>query len=151
MTAGFRELTIGQSLCIRKSEVDQSGSMKRSANRPKAKKVSDHGLTDRELMVLAILAMTRSAPQFAGSWMLDDAGRQQWIDAIVRMWDAPFDNAIKVSLAVNSRMTTEGSLTIEQHSDQDEMRAAAFMLDVLCVFSAASECPPWYSLAMIDL
>lgn len=93
-------------------------------------------------MVLAILATARSAPQFAGPWMLDDEERQQCIDAAVRLWDAPFDNAIKVSLAVNSRMVTEGSFVVEYTDDMDETRITASLFNALWVFFTAPRVPP---------
>ncbi|KAG5648701.1 hypothetical protein DXG03_000048 [Asterophora parasitica] len=83
---------------LRRSEIDQYGNMKRTASRPQGKRTSIQPLSDREVLLLAILSLWRASPLF----QLKDItvpGIEEWVDTLNKVWEASLDISVKVSAA----------------------------------------------------
>ncbi|KAF8076811.1 hypothetical protein FPV67DRAFT_1605221 [Lyophyllum atratum] len=83
---------------LRRAEVDQYGNMKRVSSRPKAKRTTIQPLSDREVLLLAILSLWRASPLFH---MKDITvpGIEEWVETSNKVWEAPLDISVKVSAA----------------------------------------------------
>lgn len=112
--------------------MDQYGQVRRNAIRPKAKKASEYGLTDREVLTMSVIMMWRCAPEFSGSRTMVGQDMYKWSEAVIRLWDAPYDNAVKASLAVNSRLGTEAALN-SSPTDPNDIIVQEYFIDSLYV------------------
>lgn len=83
---------------MRCSEVDTSGNIRRAATRPKAKRFTSETLTDKDLLLLAILALWRA--DFCYSMLpIDEEDSLQWSITFTRIWDSEADTSVKISAA----------------------------------------------------
>lgn len=80
----------------RRPELDQWGAMKRPDAYPKAKRAVSEALTDRELLMLGILSLWRVDPAFHTT-SASSADLEEWVAVVVKIWEAPVDNSVKVS------------------------------------------------------
>jgi hypothetical protein len=78
----------------RRHELDQYGNIKKAATRPKARRYSTDALSDRELLLLAVLSMWRSDADF---YMTDltIVEAEEWLKLSLKIWDAPVDVSVK--------------------------------------------------------
>ncbi|KAF9067659.1 hypothetical protein BDP27DRAFT_1225535 [Rhodocollybia butyracea] len=85
--------------CVtRRLEVDQYGSAKKSATRPKIKRIQADPLNDRELLVLGILSVWRLRwPFFFAEIPKAEAGT--WTSLPLRIYDSSLDITVKISAA----------------------------------------------------
>ncbi|KAI0355329.1 hypothetical protein OH77DRAFT_1424817 [Trametes cingulata] len=90
----------------RRSEVDEHGSSRKSAIRPKAKRYTSETLPDRELLILGILTLWRSDIWwYHDCWSLEQLNMV--FDACVTVYSAPADPAVKWSLGRTFRYLIE--------------------------------------------
>ncbi|TFK43927.1 hypothetical protein BDQ12DRAFT_702865 [Crucibulum laeve] len=92
----FREVL--KTASTRRPEVDQFGNMKRAASRPKAKRTTPEPLSDREILLLGILSLWRASPTFFMNGVTQEQ-LESWITSASKMWDAPIDMTVKVSIS----------------------------------------------------
>jgi neurofibromin 1 len=97
---------IFKSAGLRRPEIDQYGTMKRAAARPKAARKIPQPLADREVLLLGLLSLWRVHPNFHFKHM-GDQEVEEWIVSADRVWDAPIDNSVKMSGTGTFRTITE--------------------------------------------
>ncbi|GLB34218.1 putative GTPase-activator protein for Ras-like GTPases [Lyophyllum shimeji] len=83
---------------LRRSEVDQYGNLKRVSSRPKIKRTLPQPLSDREVLLLAMLSLWRTDPVFHIK-NITVPGIEEWVETSNKVWDANLDIAVKVSSA----------------------------------------------------
>ncbi|KIJ20411.1 hypothetical protein PAXINDRAFT_166473 [Paxillus involutus ATCC 200175] len=91
---------------IRRNEVDAHGNLRRAASRPKAKRFTSETLTDKDLMILAILALYRIAPDYY-ILQIDLLQVEDWVSMCARMWDSEADPSVKISAAMSFQHITD--------------------------------------------
>ncbi|KAG5638079.1 hypothetical protein H0H81_001929 [Sphagnurus paluster] len=83
---------------LRRPEIDQYGNMKRSSTRPRIQRTSPQPLSDREVLLLAIMSLWRTSPSFHMKHMnLPEI--EEWVDTSNKIWEATLDISVKVSAA----------------------------------------------------
>uniref|UniRef100_A0A0W0FVQ0 Ras-GAP domain-containing protein n=1 Tax=Moniliophthora roreri TaxID=221103 RepID=A0A0W0FVQ0_MONRR len=82
----------------RRPETDSFGNLKRNSNRPRIKKLIYTSLSDREIMILAILSLWRARANFFLSNMRD-RDTPGWTVTTVKLWEANVDTSVKISAA----------------------------------------------------
>ena len=98
--------SIFQSSGLRHPEVDQYGTTKRAAARPKALRTTPHSLSDREILILGILSLWRTDAMFHFHNMTEEEV-ETWIIASHQVWAEMTDNSIKMSGAGTYRVMIE--------------------------------------------
>ncbi|KAF8635007.1 hypothetical protein AX15_000591 [Amanita polypyramis BW_CC] len=95
-TKRLRDIFTNGILC--RHEVDEYGNRKSQETRPKSQQVVASNLTDRETLLLGILALWRAEPQFCfvGMGKADFDTRK---DMVIKMWEAKLDISVKISSA----------------------------------------------------
>ncbi|KAF8450670.1 hypothetical protein L210DRAFT_3520995 [Boletus edulis BED1] len=94
----LRSRRIYETASIRRSEVDTNGNVRRAATRPKAKRFTSETLTDKDLLLLAILALWRA--DFSYSMLpIDEEDSLQWSITFTHVWDSEADTSVKISAA----------------------------------------------------
>ena len=78
----------------------------RVSSRPKARRYSPDTLTDRELLLLSILAMWRSDPSLL-LMNYDKPEIEEWVPAATRLWDSPIDISVKISASTSFHLIGE--------------------------------------------
>ncbi|KAH9948737.1 hypothetical protein B0H21DRAFT_787622 [Amylocystis lapponica] len=91
---------------MRRHEIDQAGNVRRAQLRPKAKRYTSETLPDRDLVVVALLALTRQNPMWFFAH-LDYAYQDLWVPGTIEQWHTPMDPALKVSLNRTFRRCVE--------------------------------------------
>lgn len=85
---------------MRRSEIDTDGNIRRAATRPKAKRFTSETLTDKDLLLLAILSLWRA--DFSYSMLpVDEEDSLQWSITFTRIWDSEADTSVKISAATS--------------------------------------------------
>ncbi|KAL0576959.1 Ras GTPase activating protein ira2 [Marasmius crinis-equi] len=109
-TAAIRAcLTLVQEAAsTKRPETDAFGNMKRSAPLPRVKKSQRQNLTDREVLLLAILSLWRARPTFFLTSM-EDRDNASWniIFSTAKLWEANVDNSVKISTAATVLLKAE--------------------------------------------
>jgi hypothetical protein len=98
--------SIFQSVGLRHPEVDQNGSMKRAAGRPRGARIIPQPLTDREVLLHGILLLWRVHPMFHFQSMTEQEV-EEWVTTADRIWQTPIDNSVKISGATALQVMTE--------------------------------------------
>ncbi|KXN84411.1 Neurofibromin, partial [Leucoagaricus sp. SymC.cos] len=99
-TISKRTREIFKTLGHRRPELDTYGAMKHPSTRPKAKRaVSEPLITDKELLMLGILSLWRSDPNFHTTGATS-AELEEWVGLVVKIWDMGVDNSVKVSTTI---------------------------------------------------
>lgn len=80
----------------RRNEIDEYGNIKKAAPRPKAKRVSTDILSDRELLLLALLSLWRVDIEFHQAHF-DLSEVDEFLASAVKLWDSPLDISVKLS------------------------------------------------------
>ncbi|KAG8218508.1 hypothetical protein J3R82DRAFT_4145 [Butyriboletus roseoflavus] len=93
-----RSRRIYETASIRRSEVDTNGNVRRAAARPKAKRFTSETLTDKDLLLLAILALWRADLSYS-MLPVDEEDSLQWSITFTRIWDSEADTSVKISAA----------------------------------------------------
>ncbi|KAH7931340.1 hypothetical protein BV22DRAFT_1124264 [Leucogyrophana mollusca] len=106
MAIAERLRTIYKVSSLRRSEIDEHGSVRRPASRPKAKRFTSETLADKELLLLAILTLWRSDPHFYIT-NTGDAERAKWPSDAARIWNSTSDTAVKMSEAHSFQHMTD--------------------------------------------
>ncbi|KAJ3987640.1 hypothetical protein F5890DRAFT_1563214 [Lentinula detonsa] len=93
--------------CItRRLEVDQYGSAKKGATRPKIKRIQLDPLSDQDLLVLGILSVWRARSSFYSTGMPDNEFTM-WTNASIRIFESSLDLAVKIAAASANTRTFE--------------------------------------------
>lgn len=79
-------------------EVDQYGSAKKGATRPKIKRIHVDPLNDRDLLVLGILSVWRNDFTFFYAEMPENEFTM-WTNLTMRIYDSSLDLAVKIAAA----------------------------------------------------
>lgn len=104
-----------QSTVTRRAEYDANNVLKKPAYRPKAKRYTTETLPDRELALLAMLALWRADVH----WIIDgiDLDRKdRWIGEALDQWQAPADYSVRLALARTIRYIQDGLQTTPSDS-----------------------------------
>jgi neurofibromin 1 len=94
---------IFRSAGLRHPEVDQNGTTKRAAARPKALPTNPQSLSDREVLMLGIMALWRTNARFHFQDMTQEEA-ETWIITSHGVWTGNADMAIKMSGAGTYRV-----------------------------------------------
>lgn len=116
-------------------EVDQYGSAKKSASRPKIQRIQPDHLTDRELLVLGILSTWRARWTFFFA-ALPDNKIKVWTGLPMRIFELSLDIATKISAVSTSLGEYEAAFRLEP-SDPKYKLFVGWMKSSLSVASAA--------------
>lgn len=84
---------------MRRLDIDNQNKTKRIASRPKARRVHAEPLSDREVLVMGILSMWRTDPGIFMTGLYSMEDHINWNNAAVKLWEAPFDVSVKMSVA----------------------------------------------------
>ncbi|KAJ4479043.1 hypothetical protein J3R30DRAFT_2708420 [Lentinula aciculospora] len=96
-----------QKTCItRRMEVDQYGSAKKSATRPKVRRLQTDPLSDRDLLCLGILSVWRIRFSFFFAAMPDNEFTK-WTNLSMRTFESSLDLAVKIAAASANTRTFE--------------------------------------------
>ncbi|OJA21538.1 hypothetical protein AZE42_01812, partial [Rhizopogon vesiculosus] len=100
---------IFQMSSIRRSEYESDGTIRRAASRTKAKRFTSETLTDKDLMLIAILALWRAAPDYyvASVERMSQSQPESWKAISVRIRDSDTDTAVKISAASSFQHFTD--------------------------------------------
>ncbi|KAJ6540091.1 hypothetical protein B0H10DRAFT_2170598 [Mycena sp. CBHHK59/15] len=98
---GGRLQEIFKTAAMRRTELDQHGNMRRTALRPKCRRRVPQPLSDREVLILGILALWRVSPDF---FHIVEEIDFDWVATTVRIWESPIDNAVKSSTISNMHL-----------------------------------------------
>ncbi|KAF9266130.1 hypothetical protein L218DRAFT_1016740 [Marasmius fiardii PR-910] len=84
----------------KRPETDSFGNMKRSVPFPRAKKIQRQNLSDREVLLLAVLSLWRARPTFFLTG-IKDKENVSWnmFFSTNKIWEANVDNSVKISTA----------------------------------------------------
>ncbi|KAH9030143.1 hypothetical protein EDB85DRAFT_1456161 [Lactarius pseudohatsudake] len=84
---------------VRRNEVDENGKLRRAALRPKAKRYVAETVSDRELVLIAILGLWRASLgwNFTG---LTQAEMDSWMPMALAVWEQQTDTSVQYSIAV---------------------------------------------------
>ncbi|KAI0265102.1 hypothetical protein BC834DRAFT_880157 [Gloeopeniophorella convolvens] len=84
---------------VRRNEVDENGTLKRAAPRPKAKRYVAETVGDRELVLIAILGLWRASLgwSFTG---LTKQEMEEWVPMALTVWEQQKDMAVQYSIAI---------------------------------------------------
>ncbi|KAI0291754.1 hypothetical protein BC826DRAFT_969907 [Russula brevipes] len=84
---------------VRRNEVDENGKLRRAALRPKAKRYVAETVSDRELVLIAILGLWRAnlCWTFTG---LTQAEMDSWMPMALAVWEQQADTSVQYSIAV---------------------------------------------------
>lgn len=99
-------LRIYHTCTTRRSEVDSTGTIKKAALRPRAKRYSSETLPDPELLSFSVLALFRADPMWHLASM-DDSQIPGYIPTIIRCWGSPGDQAVKMAMSRTFRTTVD--------------------------------------------
>ncbi|KAG1755407.1 hypothetical protein EDB19DRAFT_1661084 [Suillus lakei] len=91
---------------MRLSEYDSDGAIRRAASRPKAKRFTSETLIDKDLMLLAILALLRASPDYYIA-NIGDTDVEGWDSISARVRDSDTDTAVKISAATSHQHLTD--------------------------------------------
>ncbi|KAF8559154.1 hypothetical protein OG21DRAFT_1570167 [Imleria badia] len=94
----LRSRRIYETASIHRSEVDTKGNIRRAATRPKAKRFTSETLTDKDLLLLAILALWRADLSYS-MLPIDEEDSPQWSITFTRVWDSEADTSVKIAAA----------------------------------------------------
>lgn len=97
---------MSQTCTTRRSEVDSTGTIKKAALRPRAKRYSSETLPDPELLSFSVLALFRADPMWHLASM-DDSQIPGYIPNIIRCWGSPGDQAVKMAMSRTFRTTVD--------------------------------------------
>ncbi|KAF8806096.1 hypothetical protein BYT27DRAFT_7141632 [Phlegmacium glaucopus] len=92
---------------LRRLEIDPMGVTRRVAARPKAKRIFPEPLSEREVLILAILSLWRLAPLFFQQGIQTVNDIDNWVNIAVKIWEAPIDISVKISTASTMRKVSE--------------------------------------------
>ncbi|KAG7097519.1 hypothetical protein E1B28_004862 [Marasmius oreades] len=103
----------------KRPETDAFGNMKRSAPLPRAKKIQRQNLSDREVLLLAILSLWRARPTFFLTNM-QEKDNTSWniFFSTTKLWEANVDNSVKISNAATVLLKAEVGIML---SPQDPL------------------------------
>lgn len=104
-----------QSAVTRRAEYDANNVLKKPAYRPKAKRYTTETLPDRELALLAMLALWRADVH----WIIDGISldrKDRWIGEALDQWQAPADYSVRLALARTIRYIQDGLQTTPSDS-----------------------------------
>ncbi|KAH7887502.1 hypothetical protein F5I97DRAFT_2056906 [Phlebopus sp. FC_14] len=90
----------------RRSEVDEEDNIRRAALRPKARRFTSETLVDKDLMLLAILTLWRTTPDYY-IIQLHPEELCDWISMSGRIWDSEADTAVKIAAASSFQHITD--------------------------------------------
>ncbi|KAJ3719315.1 hypothetical protein C8R42DRAFT_777357 [Lentinula raphanica] len=90
----------------RRMEVDQYGSVKKGAMRPKIKRIQVDPLTDKDLLVLGILSIWRARFTFYFTGMPPNEFNM-WTNVSMRIFESSLDLAVKIAAASANTRTFE--------------------------------------------
>ncbi|GAW06426.1 ras gtpase activator [Lentinula edodes] len=96
----------------RRMEVDQYGSAKKGATRPKIKRIHVDPLNDRDLLVLGILSVWRNHFIFYYADMPENEFTM-WTNLTMRIYDSSLDLAVKIAAASANLRTFEKTLHLD--------------------------------------
>ncbi|KAH9981838.1 hypothetical protein BJV74DRAFT_778311 [Russula compacta] len=84
---------------VRRNEVDENGKLRRAALRPKAKRYVAETVSDRELVLIAILGLWRAnlGWTFTG---LTQGEMDSWMPKALAVWEQQADTSVQYSIAV---------------------------------------------------
>ncbi|KAI0306901.1 hypothetical protein B0F90DRAFT_1915023 [Multifurca ochricompacta] len=84
---------------VRRNEVDETGKLRRASLRPKAKRYIAETVSDRELVLIAILGLWRAnlGWSFTG---LTQAEMDTWMPMALSVWEQQTDTSVQYSIAV---------------------------------------------------
>ncbi|KAG6336483.1 hypothetical protein ID866_2597 [Astraeus odoratus] len=88
------------------SETDGEGNKRISATRPKAKRFTSETLPDKDLLLIAVLTLWRTSPDYYIR-LLDLAHLPIWIATSVRIWDSEADTSVKIAAAMAIQQLTD--------------------------------------------
>lgn len=131
---GRRCREVFKTLGHRRPELDSWGAMKRPENRPKAKRAVSEALTDRELLMLAILSLWRTDPKFHTTGALS-ADLEEWVSVVVKVWEASVDNSVKVSTTTCLRRLALNTFRTPPSDPQFQLMSKLIKSSLCVVFS----------------
>lgn len=120
-------------------EVDQYGSAKKSASRPKMQRIQPDHLTDRELLVLGILSTWRARWTFFFA-ALPDNEIKVWTGLPMRIFESSLDIATKISAVSTSLGEYEAAFRLEPSDPKYELFVGWMKSSLSVVFVPASFC-----------
>ncbi|KAF8270977.1 hypothetical protein EI94DRAFT_1797570 [Lactarius quietus] len=106
---------------VRRNEVDENGKLRRAALRPKAKRYVAETVSDRELVLIAILGLWRAnlGWSFTG---LTQAEMDAWMPMALAVWEQQTDTSVQYSIAV---ALGQVGAQLDQLRSSDPLYAAA--------------------------
>ncbi|KAF5369620.1 hypothetical protein D9757_010458 [Collybiopsis confluens] len=116
---------------IRRMEVDAYGSAKKSAPRPRIKRILSDPLTDRELLVLGILSVWQSRWTFFFAEIPENEFTT-WTGLPLRIFESSLDIAVKISAASATLREYEMAFNQLDLSDQKYKMFIGWLKNSLC-------------------
>ena len=91
---------------------------------PRAKRIFSEPLSDREVLILGILSLWRSRWTFLTYGLDSEEEIDAWVPIPVKVWEAPIDISVKISVTYCQRILTEATFgMIPQSPEQDPLSA----------------------------
>ncbi|KAL1741753.1 hypothetical protein HDZ31DRAFT_84616 [Schizophyllum fasciatum] len=111
----FRE--IYKTASMRKPEVDIYGNLKRLHTRPKSRRVTGECLTDREVLLLSVIAVWRTDPELFVAGIRDEKGNE-FLKAVVKLWDPAIDASVTLAGSNMYKVMTDYAYSLPpEHPD----------------------------------
>lgn len=106
---------------MRRSEYECDGTVRRAALRPKAKRFTSETLADKDLMLIAILALWRAAPDYYITNVEKTSDPNRWREMSVRIRTSDTDTAVKISAASSFQHFTDIFFRMDPNDPYYEM------------------------------
>ncbi|TRM67484.1 hypothetical protein BD626DRAFT_544948 [Schizophyllum amplum] len=102
---------------LRKPEIDSYGNLKRLHTRPKARRTNTEPLSDREVLLLAVIAVWRTDPEIFVEGIRNEQGGD-FLKAVVKLWDPNIDASVTLSGSNMYKVMTDYAYSLpREHPD----------------------------------
>lgn len=100
--------------------MDEYGNRKPQDSYPKTQIVVTTNLTDKEMLLLGILALWRADPQFYIT-TIEKTKDETRSDIAVKLWESNIDLSVKISAASTYRSLTSAAFQMPGHPAQEQL------------------------------
>lgn len=100
--------------------MDEYGNRKPQDSYPKTQTAVTTNLSDKEMLLLGILALWRADPQFY-IYTIQESVDDTRTDIAVKMWESNIDLSVKISAASTYRALTSAAFQMPSHPAQGQL------------------------------
>lgn len=102
---------------MRRIETGQSQALKHSANNPRGKRLSVEPLSEKEVLILAVVQLWRTGFLFFMQDVVTQLDVESFALTLASLWEAPLAVSVKVSFAQGLNVMLERFLKVTAETD----------------------------------